>query len=782
MRLIYSTFCILTSLCFCCDTSGIEDHEKKEHTTLEVLYSFDDSKVPQGFEINNGKASFVNEADSNSLRVQLNSKDEQFAGLAIKPAKPWNWAEYSDFSLAFDIGNQGEVSTHVYLGITDSKGGSYSRSVSVPVGKKRTFYAKLDGHDLNLGKPTEGIKFGHNFASGLRSNPATWGDYDDTIFVNMWGKKNLQLSSISKITLNVQNTIRDKEFTIDNIRLVANPAMDEQFLSSVVDKFGQNAKVDFLGKVHDEGELIKLRDAELKQLNDGTPLGDRTRFSGWKNGPKLEATGYFRTEKVGDKWAMVTPDGYLYFSTGLDIIRLANSTTFTGYDFDQKHIKQREPGDLTPEDSLGLMTAPPAAWPTRHLTSQTRADMFEWLPKYEDKLGKHFGYRRQAHSGAMPRGETYSFYSANLERRYGDMGDHEAVWRKVTVDRMLNWGFTSFGNWVDPAYYQNERIPYFANGWIIGHFKKVSGGGNFWHPMPDVFDPLFAERADATAKQIAAEVQGSPWCVGVFIDNEKSWGRNGSDSSRLGIVINTLTRDGQECPLKAEFTRLMKKKYVDIAKLNSAWNKNIESWQAFEKGIDSKLTNATCKADYSDLLKAYADRYFKIVSESLEKYMPNHMYFGCRFTHWGMPREALEAACNYVDVIGYNSYVEGLQKSKWAYLEEIDKPFLIGEFHFGATSDTGLFHPGLVHASDQEDRARAYTEYVHSVIDNPYFVGCHWFQYMDSPITGRALDGENYNVGFVRVTDVPYASMVNAAKKLHGELYERRFGELKKEK
>ena len=104
-------------------------------------------------------------------------------------------------------------------------------------------------------------------------------------------------------------------------------------------------------------------------------------------------------------------------------------------------------------------------------------------------------------------------------------------------------------------------------------------------------------------------------------------------------------------------------------------------------------------------------------------------------------------------------------------------PCIIGEFHFGATSDTGLFHPGLLHCSDQADRARAYQEYVRSVIDNPHFVGCHWFQYMDSPITGRALDGENYNVGFVRVTDVPYQSMVDAAKELHRNLYKRRFGD-----
>jgi hypothetical protein len=42
------------------------------------------------------------------------------------------------------------------------------------------------------------------------------------------------------------------------------------------------------------------------------------------------------------------------------------------------------------------------------------------------------------------------------------------------------------------------------------------------------------------------------------------------------------------------------------------------------------------------------------------------------------------------------------------------------------------------------------------VIRNPWFVGAHWFQYVDSPLTGRSYDGENYNVGFVSVADIPY--------------------------
>lgn len=99
----------------------------------------------------------------------------------------------------------------------------------------------------------------------------------------------------------------------------------------------------------------------------------------------------------------------------------------------------------------------------------------------------------------------------------------------------------------------------------------------------------------------------------------------------------------------------------------------------------------------------------------------------------------------------------------------------------GVTSDTGLFHPGLIAATDQRDRGRMFQNYMKSVVDNPYFVGAHWFQYIDSPLTGRAYDGENYNVGFVSITDIPYPNMVGAAKELNRELYERKFGDIRRE-
>ncbi|MDD1830270.1 agarase, partial [Photobacterium sp. ZSDE20] len=103
----------------------------------------------------------------------------------------------------------------------------------------------------------------------------------------------------------------------------------------------------------------------------------------------------------------------------------------------------------------------------------------------------------------------------------------------------------------------NEKIPFFANGWIIGDFKTVSSGDDFWTALPDPFDPEFEQRAIATVKQVKAEIMDSPWCVGIFIDNEKSWGRMGTIEGQYGIPIHTLSRNAEESPTKAVFMTVL---------------------------------------------------------------------------------------------------------------------------------------------------------------------------------------------------------------------------------
>src|SRR5262249_13158414 len=76
-----------------------------------------------------------------------------------------------------------------------------------------------------------------------------------------------------------------------------------------------------------------------------------------------------------------------------------------------------------------------------------------------------------------------------------------------------------------------------------------------------------------------------------------------------------------------------------------------------------------------------------------------------------------------------------------------------------------------VPVANQEERGAGYRFFTEKIAQAPYFVGAHYFQYIDEPITGRNPDRENSFNGFVRVTDVPYQEIVQAAKETNWRLY-----------
>ena len=167
-------------------------------------------------------------------------------------------------------------------------------------------------------------------------------------------------------------------------------------------------------------------------------------------------------------------------------------------------------------------------------------------------------------------------------------------------------------------------------------------------------------------------------------------------------------------------------------------------------------------------MEAVAERYFAVVRKVLDSELPNHLYLGCRIA-WGS-EAVLRLCAKYCDVVSVNIYDTVPRRD----LPDgaVDRPMLIGEFHIGAT-DRGMFHTGLVAANDQAERAECYRNYVNACLDHPRYVGAHWFQWQDQPLTGRP-DGENYAIGFVDITDAPHMELVAAVRNTAAGMYERR--------
>ena len=73
------------------------------------------------------------------------------------------------------------------------------------------------------------------------------------------------------------------------------------------------------------------------------------------------------------------------------------------------------------------------------------------------------------------------------------------------------------------------------------------------------------------------------------------------------------------------------------------------------------------------------------------------------------------------------------------------------------------------------ERARACAHCVRALARLPYFVGCHWFEYLDQAFLGRHDGFESGNSGFIDVCDNPYPEFVAGVTRANRRLYAEGF-------
>jgi hypothetical protein len=281
--------------------------------------------------------------------------------------------------------------------------------------------------------------------------------------------------------------------------------------------------------------------------------------------------------------------------------------------------------------------------------------------------------------------------------------------------------------------------------------------------MPDPFDPAFAAAVDGDVSKAASAYRDDPWLIGYFVDNELAWGiGNATDPQRrYGLAVETLWL-GRASPAKRAFVAQLREKYREIENLAAQWGITANSWAGLaEENLTVSAASQAVIQDLQAFSRVFAETYFRIIAAAIRLHDPHHLYLGSRFQ--ARTPEAVAACAKYCDVVSFNVYREEIADEEWRQFHALGKPAIIGEFQFGST-DTGLFWPGLFDVAAAEQRGPAYGAYLRSALANPDIVGCHWFQYVDEPLTGRLLDGENGNMGFVAVTDRPYGGLVSAAR------------------
>jgi len=286
--------------------------------------------------------------------------------------------------------------------------------------------------------------------------------------------------------------------------------------------------------------------------------------------------------------------------------------------------------------------------------------------------------------------------------------------------RMSAWGLNTVGNWstLKPAS-DGRRKAYVAT------FRAPRVEPSYLG-MPDVYSESYAPALERAAAAQCAPLMDDPWLIGYFLGNEPPW-------------------PGRES---------------EVADL-------------FLKGPDSatgrRLRELLGQGDTprrrEEFVRGMFARYLALMSDAIRKADPHHLNLGIRFG--GIPADEILALGRSFDVFSLNVYEYEPTRQMRKVAEATGRPLLIGEFHFGVPAD-GL-GAGLVQTADQSERAKGYRYYVEQAAALPAFVGAHWFEWADEPVLGR-MDGENYNIGFVDVTNRPYRQLANAAALTYGRL------------
>jgi len=440
-----------------------------------------------------------------------------------------------------------------------------------------------------------------------------------------------------------------------------------------------------------------------------TRIPGYTKTTGADSAHKIdEGNGFFRVAQEGERWFLVDPEGYAFWSVGCDCVRAKSEGPIHD---------NRLYSDLT-------------------IAEKSERSRGQWhYPLWAD------------------------FYQANLRRRYAELGaEWYPAWAVQTANRLQQWGFNTIANWSDGELTQKGLMPYTTN---VSSLAPLCGH------LPDVYAPDFADRVrDLVTPEVTPYV-ADPLLIGYFVGNEPHWTFGGHRHPFNDVFVSAEYPHTRTVALE-----WVRENYGnDIHGLNIAWKTAFHKWEDLtEPGAipDVRLGSEALQLDADEFMGKVLTEFYRVCCQEIRAVDPNHLLLGGRF-YTPMMAEPYVRACKFFDVYSFNYYnwnapTEAIDR----ILMLTGRPVLIGEFHYGVEG-RGLT-PSLIACASEEDKGLAYRHFVENIAALPGVVGAHWFQWVDQPVTGR-FDGEAYNIGLVDVTDIPYTEFIAHIQETHRRLY-----------
>jgi hypothetical protein len=318
-------------------------------------------------------------------------------------------------------------------------------------------------------------------------------------FLGLWGPF-VPLTDVEAIGFEMERPVGLPTLEVRSIRLERSSPGDAVLDGlPLVDELGQYVHASWPGKARSAADLEAAWRDEARALARGD--AGLCPYGGFVS-TKAEATGFFRVERKDGRWWFVDPDGHLFLSLGVDVVRPEMTTPAHGR---EAFFRERPPQ---------------AAFPARE---------------------------REGDRGA-------SFLTWNLLRRFGD--GWASGWADLTFRRMDAWGLNTVGNWSDERLWEAKRKAYVVP--LASWLTDVSYLG-----LPDVFSDTFAKEADERARRQCAPRRDDPWLLGWFPANEPPFPQKELQTVELVLAgPPTATRQALQRWLAASDTEARRKEFV----------------------------------------------------------------------------------------------------------------------------------------------------------------------------------------------------------------------------
>lgn len=416
----------------------------------------------------------------------------------------------------------------------------------------------------------------------------------------------------------------------------------------LLDEMGQSTIHNWAAKTSSVSVMKQRLQGQLQDAPKQKWPDDFSAWGGWKAKRLTPGMGFYGTHHDGTRWWLVDPEGFAFWSIGLDCVRVDTTANYSQ-----------------------LETA------------------LTWLPKDDKRFADIFSQRGDL--------KHINYLAANFIRSFGPEQWRDK-WARIALAELRRLGFNTVGNWSEWEFARRARFPYVRP--LSFQARRVT---NIYRDFPDVYDPNMGRDAADYARQLR-DTAADPALIGYFLMNEPKWGFS-SELPAVGMLYNT-----QTCHTRSALRAFLQQKYRASSALAEAWGMQV-SLDAIKAGRWRQHMSAAALKDLEAFSVQMSEKYFTILSQACKAVDKNHLNLGMRWAGLP-PTWAVQGMKSFdvFSINCYREKVPRDQTQQ--IHELLGMPVMVGEWHFGALDvglpSSGIGH--LRNQAERAQAYRVYIE------------------------------------------------------------------------